>query len=306
MQHITFEHHHAHHYKIQTESKKTLWISLVLTLLFALIELIGGLLSGSLALISDSFHMFSDALALVLSMIAIYYVAKKSDKRFTYGYARLEIIAAFLNGLALIIIALGILYEGIIRLVNPIAIDFNLMMTVAIIGLVINIILTFILMRSLKAENNLNIKSALWHFIGDLLNSVGVIIAAILIKLTGISEIDALVSLIVGVVIFLGGYKICKAAFYILMEAVPKGLKTDEVYKTILSIEGVSDIHEFHLWSISDDLYSLSFHVILTRYDSFNDYKIVQNLTNILKEKHGINHVTIQIENPKINNHFEV
>lgn len=306
MKEISFDYHHAHHYKTQTQSKKTLWISLILTVIFAVLELVGGIWSGSLALISDSFHMFSDVLALVLSMIAIYYAAKKSNQKFTYGYVRFEIIAAFLNGLALIIIGSGILYEGIVRLINPVEIDFMLMMTIAIIGLIINIVLTIVLMRSLKAENNLNIKSALWHFLGDLFNSVGIIIAAILIKFTDIIAIDAIVSLIVSLIICVGGYKICKTAFFILMEAVPDELNVDEIHQTILSVENVKEIHEFHLWSLSEGLYSLSFHAVLEKYENINDYQITRQICDILKSKHGIDHVTIQIENPEINLHEEM
>lgn len=302
---IDFNYHHSPHNKTQFQSKKTLWISLFLTILFALIELVGGIFSGSLALISDSFHMFSDVLALGLSMIAIYYASKPPNPKFTYGYVRFEIISAFLNGLALIIIALGILYEGILRLLNPVEIDFVMMMVIASIGLVINIILTIILMRSLKAENNLNIKSALWHFLGDLFNSVGIIIAGILIQYTGIIAIDAIVSLIVSVIIGLGGYKICKAAFLILMEAVPNELDAEAVHQTILSVDCVKEIHEFHLWALSEGSYSLSFHVILDKYDNVNDYEIIRNISTRLKTEHHIEHVTIQIENPAINPHYE-
>lgn len=305
MAHVHFDYHHSPHHKVQHQSKKTLWISLILTCVFAFLELLGGIFSGSLALISDSFHMFSDVVALLLSMVAIYYAAKKPNLKFTYGYVRFEIIAAFLNGLALMIIALGILYEGILRLINPVDIDFVLMITIAIIGLVINVVLTVILMRSLKEENNLNIKSALWHFLGDLLNSVGVIIAAVLIHWTGIIEIDAVVSLIVSVIIAAGGYKICKAAFYILMEAVPDELDSEAIHQTILGVEGVQEIHEFHLWSVTEREYSLSFHVLLQSYENINDYEIIKQISEILRAKHHIEHVTIQIENPAINDHHE-
>ena len=303
MDKINFDYHHVNHYKFQSHSKKTLWISLILTLFFAFLELIGGLLSNSLSLVSDSFHMFSDVVALLLSMIAVYFATKKPTKKFTYGYLRIEIVSAFLNGLALIIISIGIIYEAIHRLIKPAKIDFITMFSIAVVGLVVNIVLTYILFSSLKKEENLNIKSALWHFIGDLLNSVGVITAAILVKFTGLVIFDTLISIIISIVIFIGGYKITKHAFYILMEAVPDEISTVEVRRTILEIDGIEDIHEFHLWSISEGLYSLSFHVILEKYEGINDYIIVSNITKALKEKHGISHVTIQIENPSINIH---
>lgn len=300
---IEFGYHHTKHYKMQSKSKNTIIISLILTFIFAILELVGGLLSGSLALVSDSFHMFSDVIALVFSMIAVYYSSKKPTTKFTYGFLRVEIIAAFVNGLALIIIAIGIVYEGIGRLLNPKDINFYVMITIATVGLIINIVITLVLMNSLKHENNLNIKSAMWHFLGDLLNSVGVIIAAIIVKLTGLVIFDTIISIVISIVIFVGGYKICKEAFYILMEAVPDDLDVSKIRNSILKVEGVRDIHEFHLWSISAGLYSLSFHVILSPIDGINDYEVINNVTDVLKNEHGIDHVTIQIENIDVNIH---
>ncbi|WP_064609203.1 cation diffusion facilitator family transporter [Streptobacillus moniliformis] len=302
-QFIEFNYHHTKHYKIQNKSKKTLLISLLLTAIFAMLELFGGIISGSLALVSDSFHMISDVIALILSMIAIYYSTKKPTDKYTYGYLRVEIIAAFLNGLALVIIAVGIIYEAIKRVINPQDIDFNLMITVAIIGLIINIVLTLVLMNSLKHEDNLNIKSALWHFLGDLLNSVGVIITGILVKYTSVVLLDPIISSIISIVIMLGGIKIIRKSLNILMEAVPEKLDINKIKNSILDIENIENVHEFHMWSISEGLYSLSFHVILKEYNGVNDYKIIKNISNMLKEVYKIEHVTIQIENPEVNIH---
>ncbi len=217
-----YDYHHLKHVKEQHKSKKTLWITLILTLFFTIVEIVGGLLSNSLALLSDSAHMMSDVLALGLSMLAIYLATKNSNKKYTFGYLRFEIIASFLNGLALAVIAIGIFIEGIKRIINPREVDLPLMLTVASIGLLVNIILTIVLSRSMKEENNLNVKSALWHFIGDLLNSVGVIISAILIYFTNLTIIDPLISIIIGGVIFIGGAKIIRESYLILMEAVPE------------------------------------------------------------------------------------
>lgn len=303
MNKINFDYHHDNHYKLQNKSKKTLWISLILTFIFAMLELFGGIFSNSLSLISDSFHMISDVVALIISMIAIYFASKKPNNKFTYGYLRVEILAALLNGLALIIIALGIIYESILRFINPREIDFTTMLIIAIIGLIINIVLTIILARSLKEEDNLNIKSALWHFIGDLLNSIGVITAALLVKFTGLVLFDPLISLVISIIILIGGIKISKRALLILMEATPDELSVEEIRKSILEIENVEEIHEFHLWSISESMYSLSFHVILKKYENINDYNIISDITNMIKEKYNIHHITIQIEDPNINLH---
>ncbi|KTW15065.1 cation transporter, partial [Staphylococcus warneri] len=155
--------HHVEHSKVQKQSKVTLWATLLITLFFTIVEFTGGILSNSLALLSDSFHMLSDVLALGLSMLAIYFASRKPTARFTYGYLRFEILAAFLNGLALSVISIGIFYEAIIRIVYPKQVESGLMLVIAIIGLIVNIVLTVILMRSLKNEQNINVQSALWH-----------------------------------------------------------------------------------------------------------------------------------------------
>lgn len=305
MKEINFDYHHAKHYKLQNQSKKTIWISLILTLFFAFLELFWWIFSKSLALISDSFHMFSDVFALVLSLVAIYYASKKPTKKFTYGFLRVEILAAFVNWLALLLIAIWICYEAIVRIFNPETIDFNTMIIIASIWLLVNIILTIVLYRSLKEEENLNIKSALWHFLWDLMNSVWVIVTALLVKFTWYVIFDAIISIIISIIIWIWWVKIVKSASMILLEATPENMETDKIRETILSVENIKEIHEFHLWSLSEWFESLTFHVILKKYDWINDYKIISEITEILKEKHWIEHVTIQIENPEINTHEE-
>ncbi|AVQ33843.1 cation transporter [Staphylococcus muscae] len=293
--------HHVEHRKQQTHSKSTLWLSLIITLVFTVVEFVGGLVSNSLALLSDSFHMLSDVAALGLSMVAIYFASRPPTSRYTFGFLRLEILAAFLNGLALVLISLWIFYEAVIRMIYPKLIDSQLMLGVAIIGLLVNIILTVILVRSLKAENNINIQSALWHFIGDLLNSVGVIVAVILIHLTGIQLIDPILSIVIALVILRGGYKIMHNTWQILMEAVPEGLDIDDIIDTMTSVEGVLDVHEFHLWSITTEHHSLSAHVVLESLDSIDAYETINELEQLLKEKYHLAHTTLQVEHLDIN-----
>ena len=304
MDKIDFYYHHDEHFKKQLKSKKTIWISLILTLIFAFLELFGGIFSNSLSLVSDSFHMFSDVAALIISMVAIYYSEKNSTKRFTFGYLRFEILASFLNGLALCVISLGILYESILRFIHPVNVDFKTMGTIAVIGLIINIVLTVILTMSLRSEDNMNVKSALLHFTGDILNSIGVIVAALLINFTGNIVYDIIISFIISIVIFIGGVKILKESGYILMETVPEWLDIEDIRESILNLDdNIEDLHEFHLWSITEDKFSLSFHVLLKKYSGINDYVIVKNISDMLKEKYEIEHVNIQIENLEINEH---
>ncbi|EGQ3125975.1 cation transporter [Staphylococcus pseudintermedius] len=293
--------HHVEHRKTQAHSKTTLWFSLIITLFFTVVEFVGGLVSNSLALLSDSFHMLSDVIALGLSMVAVYFASRRPTARYTFGFLRFEILAAFLNGLALAVISVWIFYEAIMRIIFPQTVESGLMLVIATIGLIVNIILTIILMRSLKGENNINIQSALWHFIGDLLNSVGVIVAVGLIYLTGIQLIDPILSMVIALVILRGGYKIMRNAWLILMESVPEHLETDEIMETMKSVDQVLDVHEFHLWSITTDHYSLSAHVVLDSRNSEDAYRTTNRLERLLKEKYGLAHTTLQIEHLDIN-----
>ena len=294
--------HHRNHFKIQKKSKKTLYVTLFLTLFFALMELFGGLFSNSLSLVGDSFHMFSDVLALGASMVAIYFEAKKPTEKFTYGFLRLEVVVAFLNGIILMLISVGMIYESVIRFFNPREIDFGSMFFIALIGLIFNIVITWILFSSTKKENNINIKSAMLHFLGDLLNSVGVIISSIIIYFTNFVYIDIIMSVVISVIIFTGGYKISKEAFFILMEAVPSEVDLNMLRNELLNIDGIKNIHELHVWKNDNEEISFTAHILLDNYEKHNNYRII----NEIKEKltvYDIFHMTVQIENTGINVH---
>ena len=294
--------HHRNHFKIQKKSKKTLYVTLFLTLFFALMELFGGLFSNSLSLVGDSFHMFSDVLALGASMVAIYFEAKKPTEKFTYGFLRLEVVVAFLNGIVLMLIAVGMIYESVIRFFNPREIDFGSMFFIALVGLIFNIVITWILFSSTKKENNINIKSAMLHFLGDLLNSVGVIISSIIIYFTNFIYIDIIMSVVISVIIFTGGYKISKEAFFILMEAVPSEVDLNMLRNELLNIDGIKNIHELHVWKNDNEEISFTAHILLDNYEKHNNYRII----NEIKEKltvYDIFHMTVQIENTGINVH---
>lgn len=297
------DYHHLVHAKEQSRSKRTLWITLFLTMFFTLVEIVGGLLSNSLALLSDSAHMISDVIALGLSMVAIFLAAKPSDSRFTFGYLRFEIIAALLNGLALAFISIGIFIEGIRRFIRQPEVDFPVMLTISMIGLIVNIVLTLVLSRSMKEENNLNVKSALWHFIGDLLSSCGVIVSALLIFVTGYSFFDPLISVIIGGIIFTGGAKIIKESFFVLMESVPGKYDLEGIRRDIGAIAGVEDVHEMHFWAISSDHYSLTAHVFI--HEHHQPLCAILAINEMLKAKYGINHSTIQTEHARIHPHGE-
>ncbi|HZG77732.1 MAG TPA: cation diffusion facilitator family transporter [Paenibacillus sp.] len=295
--------HHISHRKEQTRTKKTLWVTLILTFAFTVVEVIGGLLSNSLALLSDSAHMISDVAALGLSMAAIYMATRKPNGKYTFGYVRFETIASFLNGLALVVIAGGIFVQGVLRAVRPEPIELGLMLGIASIGLVVNIVLTTVLSRSMKEENNLNVQSALWHFIGDLLSSVGVIVSAALIFFTGITLFDPLVSMMIGAIIAAGGWRIVKESYHVLMDTVPDHLDLEAIRKDILAVEGVQNVHDMHVWTIATDQYSLTAHLFVQR--DIQPMCVTLAVGEMLTAKHGIAHSTIQIEHPLLHDHGE-
>jgi cobalt-zinc-cadmium efflux system protein len=298
-----YDYHHLDHVKVQTKSRKTLWITLLLTAFFTIVEIVGGLLSNSLALLSDSAHMISDVIALGLSMIALHLATRQPNARFTFGFLRFEIIASFLNGLALCVIALGIFIEGIQRMIHPQPIQLGLMLGIASIGFIVNLVLTLVLHNSVKEEDNLNVKSALWHFFGDLLSSVGVIVSSIIIYYSGLLIFDPLISMVIGGIIFIGGSKIIRESYLILMESVPERYNLDEIRKQIASVEGVEDVHDMHLWAVSTDHYSLTAHVFIS--PNIQPFCVILAINETLKSKYGIEHATIQIEHAEINPHGE-
>ena len=293
--------HHVRHVKEQSKSRKVLWFTLILTAIFAIVEIIGGFISNSLALLSDAGHMISDVLAVSLSLIAIKMATRPSNARYTFGYLRFEMIASFLNGLTLCIISIWIFIEGFRRIFQPEPIDLPIMLTVAGIGLIVNLALTLALSHSIKNENNLNVRSALWHFIGDLLSSIGVIVSALLIWWTSFTWFDPLISLFIGIIIFIGGARITKEAYLVLMESVPAQFNLEEIRSDLLSIRGIKDVHEMHLWSISTDHHSLTAHIFID--DSNENFDVITAINELLQQKYGIEHSTIQSEHIDIHPH---
>lgn len=298
-----YDYHHLRHMKEQTTSKRALWITLLLTSFFTAVEIVGGILSDSLALLSDSAHMVSDVIALGLSMTAIYLATRPPNAKYTFGYLRFEIIASLLNGLALCVISIGIFIEGITRFIHPVDIKFGLMLVISSIGFVVNLVLTIVLSRSQREEENLNVKSALWHFIGDLMSSAGVIVSAVLIYFTGLMFFDPLISLVIGAIIFVGGARILRESVLILMESVPEKFRLDDIRADLRQVEGVEDVHEMHLWAISTDHYSLTAHMFVR--EDIQPFCIILAVNEVLQQKYGITHSTIQMEHASIHPHGE-
>ena len=284
-------------------------LSIILTGLILVAEIIGGIWSGSLALLSDAAHVFSDIFALVLSYFALRLAARPPDDRHSYGWHRAEIIAALINGVSLLVIAVGIWVEAYKRWQAPLEIKSGGMMVIAIIGLVVNIIVAFILgghdhdhdhdhehKSPVKQARNLNVHSAYLHVIGDLISSIGVIIAALLIRLTNLNWIDPLMSIIIGAIILLSAYRLVRKSLHILFEGVPEGLSLNELKENLSALEEVETVHDLHVWSLGSSQVALSAHVVLTAEGLLDQAKMLERIKTLLDEQYGIHHTTLQFE----------
>ncbi|MFV0332243.1 MAG: cation diffusion facilitator family transporter [Dysgonomonas sp.] len=289
------EYSHGHnHNHVHNANKKALTISFFLIAGFMFVEFIGGYLTNSLALISDAGHMLSDAVALGLSLSALIFGARAATSSKTYGYKRFEILAALLNGIVLVLLSIFIFKEAIERLSSPPHVIGRGMMIISIVGLVINIIVAYILHSQGSTKENLNVRSAFLHVIGDLLGSVGAIIAAILIMLFGWYIADPIASMIVSLLVLYSGWNVLKESVNILMEAKPSNIDSEQVISILKSIDGVEDIHDLHIWMITSDFSVMTVH-LKVRTESDRDI-ILEKAKRSISKEFGIKHVTIQLE----------
>jgi len=292
-------HGHSHgpggHSHTHNANKKALRLSFFLIASYMIVEVIGGLVTNSLALLSDAGHMLSDAAALGFSLLAMIWGERRASSAKTYGYKRFEVLAAFLNGLALLGISLYIFYEAFLRFSDPPSVMSTGMLTIAVIGLLVNIVAAYLLMRG-DTSGNLNIRSAFLHVIGDLLGSVGAIVAAILIMAFGWDLADPIASVIVAALVLLSAYRITRDSVHILMEGTPAGYDADQIREELSEIPGVQNVHDLHIWSLSSDLPLLSAHLMLN--DAVDGPAVLNRARHILTEEFGISHITIQLDLP--------
>ena len=287
-------HGHSHgHNHANTNNKKVLLLSFILISTYMVVEVIGGIVTNSLALLSDAGHMLSDAAALGLSLFAIKLGERKATEGKTFGYKRFEIIAAALNGITLILISVYIFYEAYQRFLNPPEVKSLGMLTISIIGLLVNIIAAWLLMKGDKDEN-LNVRSAFLHVLGDMLGSVGAIAAALLIYFFDWGIADPIASVIVSILIIISGWRVTRDSFHILMEGAPVQVKMEEVKSSLFEISKVKDIHDLHVWSITSGVLMLSCHITIDE-DGVHD-TVLHEAQSILHEQFGVDHSTIQIE----------
>ncbi|AQL56906.1 cation diffusion facilitator family transporter [Abyssicoccus albus] len=288
-------HDHSHNHT-HGANKKVLLISFIIITSYMIVEAIGGYLTNSLALLADAGHMLSDAISLGIALLAFTFGAKVANHSKTYGYKRFEIMAAVLNGLTLIIIALYIFYEAIGRFQNPPEVASTGMLIIATIGLLVNILVAWIMMRGGDVEENLNMRGAYLHVISDMLGSVGAIIAALLIIFFGWEWADPLASVIVAVLVLRSGYFVTKSGLHVLMEGTPEDVDMDDVVKTIKNKKGIEGIHDLHVWSITSGLNALSCHAVVDeRMSIAESERLLRQIEHDL-EHQNIHHMTVQLE----------
>ena len=290
-------HDHAHnhtHSETQALNRRGLKIAFAITLTIMVVEAIGGVMANSLALLSDAGHMLADTFALGLSLWAINMAQKPSSPERTYGWHRLEILAALANGILLTIISGGIFYEAIQRFLHPPEVHGGLMLGIAIIGLIANFIGITILQRS--SRDNLNVRGAFLHMLGDTLSSVGVIIGAVFIIFTGWKIVDPLISILINGFILRSAFQLIFESGEVLLEAVPSGITLTDVVAAAKKIEGVQDLHDVHIWTITSGIRALSAHVLIADLKVSEGNILLREVEEVLEKEFNINHTTLQLE----------
>ncbi|WP_081390023.1 cation diffusion facilitator family transporter [Paenibacillus sp. RS8] len=285
---------HGHHHFDPSGNKKGLMIALIITVGIMFLEFFGGLVTNSLALLSDSGHMLNDASSLALSLVAVWFATKPASPNKTYGFHRFEILAALLNGVTLFVVAGFIIVEAYGRFFEPPTVASGSMMLIACIGLLANVASAWSLMRKGDVKNNINLRSAYLHVLGDALGSVGAIIAGLVMMIFGWYIADPIISVLVALLILRGAWGIIKHTVHVLMEGTPITVNPSEVKAVLENIEGVINVHDLHIWTITSGLDSLSCHLLIN--DQEDDQRILQQAIQLIAERFKIQHTTIQIE----------
>jgi cobalt-zinc-cadmium efflux system protein len=295
------EHDHGHEHdldqgllRVPGGGKKDLLIAFSITLLMMVAEVIGGLLSNSLALLSDAGHMLTDNLALLLSFFAMTFASLPATDRKTFGFYRLEILAAFVNGIVLVLISLYIIYHAYLRMIHPQPVQGMLMLVIAVIGLMANIIGALFLFK--HSHTSLNIRGAYLHIVGDAFSSVGVVIGGVIILYTGWYLIDPILSIMISLVIIYGAWSLVKESVNILLESAPAHMNIDTIASEVAKIKGVREAYHIHLWSITSGVYALSAHVLIDDQLVSDSRALNDRIRKLLSEKFKILHSTIQLE----------
>jgi len=272
--------------------RRSLGISLGLTISFFVIELVGGFLTNSLALITDAWHMLNDVFSLSIALLAAWISLHPATKNKTYGYYRVEILTALLNGVLLWAVVIFIFFEAVQRFQSPSEVESLNMLVIATAGLAANIFSALALSRS--KETNLNVKGAFLHVVADIMGSLGAISAGLIMFFTGWYQVDSLISMVIGMLIFYSSWRLVQDSVNVLLEGVPSFIDIEAMKRRINQVEGVKSIHDLHVWTIASGKLSMSCHLVIE--NRKNRRSLLKHLINLLREEFDVDHCTIQLE----------
>ncbi|MEM8926587.1 MAG: cation diffusion facilitator family transporter [Bacteroidota bacterium] len=285
-------HHHSHTHEISGEN---LGISIVLNVVVTITQVIGGLLSGSLSLLSDALHNFSDVLSLIISFLANALSKRKASTNKTFGYKRAEIIAAFVNSATLMVVSIFLIVEAVERFFNPQQIATNWVIWLSILAILVNGLSVLLLKKDSQA--NMNMKSAYLHLLTDMLASIAVLVGGILMKYYALFWMDPLLTLLIAFYLIYVGYDLLKESTKVLMLFTPKSIVVQDIVSSISEIEGIKNVHHVHIWQLNEEEIHLEAHIDFKkdiRLSQFDD--VLEKIEEMVYHKHGINHVNIQPE----------
>jgi cobalt-zinc-cadmium efflux system protein len=285
---------HEHISDLSRSTIRRLTLSLVITLVFVVIEILAGVFANSLALLTDAAHNLTDVLALALTWWALRITTKPANSGKTFGYHRAGILVALVNSTTLALIALGIFYQAWKRFITPPVVEANILIGVGMAAVVINLVTALLVRRG--SEHDLNLRSAFVHLMGDVLSTVGAVVAGVIIRFTGWNWLDALVSVLIGFLILWNAWSILRESVHILMESTPADIDMDSLRRDILAVEGVRGVHDLHVWSITRSLRTLSAHLITDDVPVSVGANIRAAVGEMLVHLYGISHATLQLE----------
>jgi cobalt-zinc-cadmium efflux system protein len=289
---LAHSHPHGDHNHRRGADRRALAITFVLTATFTIVEVVGGLITGSLALLADAGHMLSDALSLGVALFAVWLAGRPSTPNRSFGYKRAEILAALFNGATLVAISVWIFIEAYHRFREPPEILGGWMLVVAAVGLVVNVAGAAILSRS--GGESLNLQGALRHVVADILGSVGAIAAALVILTTGWYYADPIISALIGLLVLGSSWKLLRDSTNVLLEGTPRGIDADEVGRSMAASEGVQEVHDLHIWTITSGFPALAAHVLVGRDENCHARR--RDIEELLAREYGIEHTTLQVD----------
>lgn len=287
-------HDHAHRYVPTAAVSRKLALSTMATIAFVVVQLIAGYVANSLAIISDALHNFTDGLALILALVAVRLERRPATDEKSYGYQRAGILAAFVNAAVLVALTIFIFLEAWERFRTPAPVNGAVMIVIAALGIALNVAITLALRR--EGREDVNVRSAVTHMFGDTLSSIGMIVAAILIRTTGMQQWDSIVSVAIGLLILWSSWDILRETVNLLLEGTPRGIDPEDVSRALASVEGVHGVHHLHIWALGSSRPALSCHLMVGDVPVKSTGTLLDRVNALLARQYGIAHTTIQFE----------